>query len=449
MLGLCLLALAYYFLFRYDSYGIEEGAARALLINWSIVQQIANPIAFFGIPDLRAILFIPLNFHWAGSLAAAKVLTMLFLFASALMLHPWSVKRDGDEAGMISTALLLISPLCLMQADAIGSGIYLLFGFIAIHWTHTALRETDHTIAGNYFLLMLLIALVVSIHPIGLAAPIALITAWWRMKQHRKQRVILMGVAITTIIILLIRWGWSGLEDAASIPAILSQIWLGSPLVHTPHLWVGYLLAALLMAALVAIPVWRRLDLMSGMLLVASFIGLYHPDHNWALIVCTLLYFIGIPTLIQLNQRIGGNGLMGQRGLVMLMVMVIAIVCMQSGKLMGHIRTDRMKSPSDALIALAANDARHSNTPFLAASQWPARTMLATRRDVVPLPPANDDPEIFQRNIKTLTHIIFNPTSKTNTALAHDMASVVDNWETVAINSAGALARRRGVPTRP
>ncbi|MDQ6950706.1 MAG: hypothetical protein Q9M26_03485 [Mariprofundales bacterium] len=449
MLGFCLLALVYYFLFRYDAYGIEEGAARALLINWSIVQQIANPIAFFGTPDLRAILFVPLNFHWAGSLAAAKVLTMLFLFATALMIYPWSVKRDGEETAMIATSLLLISPLCLMQADAVGSGIYLLFGFIAIHWFHNKLREIDHTVPGFYFLLLLMVALVVSIHPIGLAAPIALIIAWWRIKHHCNQRLILIGVALTTMVMVWIRWGWSGLDTPSAIPAVLSQIWLGSPLIHAPHLWVGYLLAALLLTALAMIPIWRRLDLMSGTLLLAGLIGLYHPDHAWALMVCALLYFLGTPALIRFNHYIGGKGIMGQRGLVMAGVMVIAILCMQSGKLMTHIRTDQIKSPSDALIALAAQDANNHNAPFLAASQWPGRTMLACRRDVVPLPPANDDPKKFSKNIKSLTHIIFNPSIKKNRALAQNMAALVESWETVAINSAGALAKRRITRTQP
>ncbi|MDQ6964191.1 MAG: hypothetical protein Q9M13_04640, partial [Mariprofundales bacterium] len=188
MVALCLLALAYYSLFRYDYFGIEEAASRALLINWSIVHQIANPIAFFGVPDLRALLFVFLDLHWVGSLAAAKVFTMFFLFATALMLHRWSVVRDSDEVAMISTTLLLLSPLCLMQSDSVGSGIYLLFGFISIYWLHERLRRDDKSIPSYLFLMWLLVALVVSMHPVGLAAPLALLAAWQRIHHHRRRR---------------------------------------------------------------------------------------------------------------------------------------------------------------------------------------------------------------------------------------------------------------------
>ncbi|MDX8410212.1 MAG: hypothetical protein R8J84_09285 [Mariprofundales bacterium] len=445
MLGFCLLALAYYFLFRYDAYGIEEGAARALLINWSIVHQIANPIAFFGVPDLRALLFMFLDLHWAGSLAAAKVFTMLFLFATVLMMHPWSVQRDGDEAAMMSCSLLLLSPLCLMQTDAIGSGIYLLFGFVAIYWLHEQLRRVDDTVTSHFFLMLLVVALVVSLHPIGLAAPIALLIAWRRMPKHRKQRHVLLGIVISTLVMIFLRWGWSGLEAPSTIPAVLTDIWLGSPLLHGAHDWVGYLIAMLLLAALAAVPIWRRLDLMSGMLLLAGLIGLYHPDHVWALIVCALLYFLGVPALIQINQRIGGAGVMGQRGLVMVVVMAVALVCMQSGKQMSQIRTSQLKAADDALIELAAGDAEDVGKPFLAASQWPGRTMLASRRDVFPLPPASDDPEKFKHNVKKLTHILFDSRLEKHAPLARNMAAVADQWETVAINRAGVLVKRRHV----
>lgn len=134
LIGLCLLAWAYLSLFRYDNFGIEESAALDILLNWSIVHQIASPVAFFGVPDLRAIMFIPLDMYWAGSLIAVKVFTMYILFGTALIMYRWSEEVHGSEPSMMATALLLIAPVSLMQTDAIGSGIYMLFCFVVIGW---------------------------------------------------------------------------------------------------------------------------------------------------------------------------------------------------------------------------------------------------------------------------------------------------------------------------
>ena len=46
-------------LVRFTPYGLDEGAARGLLLNWSIVDAIANPVVIFGLPDLRALFFVP------------------------------------------------------------------------------------------------------------------------------------------------------------------------------------------------------------------------------------------------------------------------------------------------------------------------------------------------------------------------------------------------------
>lgn len=443
MVGICLLAAAFLYLLRYDNYGIEEGAARALLINWSIVHRIANPIAFFGVPDLRAILFIPLDLHWAGSLPAAKVFTMLFLFAAVLMMHRWSAVRDDEEVAMLASGLLLISPICLMQIDAIGSGVYLLFGFISIFFLHGRLRSSADGVPSDFFLLMLLVAFVVSLHPIGMAAPIALLIAWRRIGRHRRRRLIMAAITATATGVALLRWGWSGMEDPGAIPSVLGDIWLGPPMIHPPHLWLGYLIGLLLLAALVAIPIWRRLDLMAGMLLVAGLIGLYHPDHAWALVVAAFFYYLGIPVLIRLNSRIGGGGMAGQRGLVLLVVALVAMLCSQSGKAMSRIRTEGLKSPTDLLISVVARDAADLHRPFLAASQWPGRTMLATRRDVFPLPPADGDVERFKRNIAPLTHILFDERNPAQRPLVESLATVTGAWETVAITEGGVVLRRR------
>ncbi|MDQ6964866.1 MAG: hypothetical protein Q9M13_08110, partial [Mariprofundales bacterium] len=264
-----------------------------------------------------------------------------------------------------------------------------------------------------------------------------------RIHHHRRRRMVMIGVVVSTAVMVLVRWGWSGIEDISAAPQVLADIWLGSPLVHGSHDWVGYLIGVLLLTALVAVPIWRRLDLMAGTLLLAGVIGLYHPDQVWSMMVAVLLYYLGVPALIRLNSRVGGNSVAGQRGLVLLVVTVVALISMQSLKQMSHIRVDGLRSPSDHLLALLADDAESVDAPFLAASQWPGRTMLACRRDVFPLPPASEDPVKFQHNIKSLTHIVFNHHRPELAALAHSLAVVNAEWETVALSDGGVLLKRR------
>ena len=49
------LALLFHLL-RFDPYGIDEPAARALLLNWTVADHVVNPIVVFGLPDLRPLI---------------------------------------------------------------------------------------------------------------------------------------------------------------------------------------------------------------------------------------------------------------------------------------------------------------------------------------------------------------------------------------------------------
>ncbi|HCS12220.1 MAG TPA: hypothetical protein DIW28_00225, partial [Zetaproteobacteria bacterium] len=234
MIGLCLLAWAFLSMFRYDNYGIEESAALDILLNWSIVHQIASPVAFFGVPDLRAVFFIPLDMYWAGSLIAVKVFTMYILFGTALMMYKWSAEVHSGESSMMATALLLIAPIALMQTDAIGSGVYLLFCFVVIGWLNQMVRDSEKALPSWFFLQLMMAALAISMHPMGLAVPLALGIHWWRNAGDAgKTRRMIASVSFVTIFMLFVRWGWYGMDDAAANPlSILGDSLLGSPLLH-------------------------------------------------------------------------------------------------------------------------------------------------------------------------------------------------------------------------
>src|ERR1017187_9791559 len=63
--------------FRASPYGLTEEGAKALLLAWSISDQVASAVFTLGAPDIRAIFFLPLGLLWSGQVIAAKVLTLL------------------------------------------------------------------------------------------------------------------------------------------------------------------------------------------------------------------------------------------------------------------------------------------------------------------------------------------------------------------------------------
>jgi len=442
--GLCLLAWAWLSLFRYDNYGIEEGAALAVLMNWSIVHQIASPVAFFGVPDLRAIMFIPLDMHWAGSLIAVKVFSMYVLFGTALLMYRWSNEVHSGESSMIATTLLLLAPISLMQADALGSGIYLLFCFVVIGWLNQMVRDSDKALPSWFFLQLVMAAWAVSMHPMGLAVPLALTIHWWRNAGDvAKARRLIGSIAFITVFILFIRWGWYGMEDASRPLSILGDSILGSPLLHQPMPVFGMLIAALLLASISA-HLYRRVnDPVSIMLIAASLTGFLHADHAWVFIAWASTLYLGIPLLIQINQRLGGQNLMGQRGLLLLVVMIVASASMLNTRQIGEITKKHLKDPVDKLISVLKREAADTKTPFIAASQWPARTLLACRRDVLPLPPASDNFAAFRRQTAGLTHLAFNHQLKKMQLLARNAASLGDTFETIALLPGGVVLKAK------
>src|SRR3569832_2815327 len=77
-------------LLRTTPYGLDEGAARGLLLIWSISDKIIIPFVTLGIPDFRALLFIPLGAYWPGSLFVVLVFSLALAFAAVTLLYRWS-----------------------------------------------------------------------------------------------------------------------------------------------------------------------------------------------------------------------------------------------------------------------------------------------------------------------------------------------------------------------
>jgi len=440
-------AILYFGLIRFTPYGLDEGAAMALLLNWSVSDMIANPVTTFGGPDFRALLFIPLGLYWSGSILAAKVFTLMVTFGAAMLLYTWTRHNDntnGDETALIATGLLLIAPITIAQADAIGVAPYLLALF-GLGWLlDRKYRASEHSISSLFFLQAILVAITVSLHPMGLAYPLALAWRWHKdPKSQQQKKQVWIGISIAAAIILAMQTGWIALDWLANPLESLSHALLGntnlSPLAE-PR-WIPGLILTLLLT----IVLWKDVpnllnDLFGSILLAALLIGLLCADDSWAMIALTLLLYRGTPLLTQLNQRLGrGGGFIGQRGLVMVVLFISATVFMQADRAFATLLANGQLNPSDELIQVLALEAEDHERPFLAASQWPARTLLACRRDVVPLPPAAENGEAQLQIMTGLTHLIFAHNDPQYSALARNLAEVSDRAKTLAILPGGVL----------
>jgi hypothetical protein len=444
-------------LVRLDAFGLDEGAAMALLLNWSVSDQVANTVTIFGGPDLRALLFVPLGAYWSGSILAAKVFTLIVSFAALYLLHRWrrqALDAHGEETALIASGLLLIAPVTLGLADSIAAGPYLLLLF-GLGWLlDRKYRASEHRISSLYFVQTLLVAITVTLHPMGLAYPLALAWHWHRNpKSAQQQKQVWIGIGIATVIVLVMRLGWIALPWGENPLSSLSYAVLGNrfgdPALISP--WPGLLPAALLV--LVVIWQWRALlnDLLGTTLLIALLLGLLAADANWALLALVVILHAGIPLLIRLNQALGGRmGFVGQRGLVLLAILVVATVFMQADRATALRIASGVLAPQDELIQALMPEAAAKDARFLAASQWPARTMLAVRGDVLPLPPAAaDSAEQQLAMMKGVTHVMFDHNDPDNTRLAQNFRALTGATQTVARLPGGVILKLRDANTQP
>ena len=433
-------------LLRLDAFGIDEGAAQALLLNWAISDQVVNPVATHGSPDFRALLFVPLGLYWAGSVTAAKVYTLLLAFTTALILFHWNRQQEGHESALVATGLFLISPLLLLQVDAMGTGLFVLLIFALGMYLDKKYRASDHVISSLYFVQLLLVASAITLHPIGLAYPMALAWHWHRHPKNIEQsKRVWIGLAITTLIMVATQFGWVAIAWGQNPLNFLNDMISGVNILE-PDMgrWAGGIIPALLLAYLI-IKDWKFLssDLLGSMLLLSTLIGLSCADQGWAFIAGTLILYRGVPELIRLNKAFNAAGFMGQRGVVMVAIMVLATLFMLSYKAHAlQIRTGAL-APQDQLIQGLQASAADREKPFVAASQWPARTMLICKRDVFPLPPYSEDAEVLYNNIKKLTHLIFDHRDQQNILLAQQIANLGGRTETMDIQVSGVIIKVR------
>jgi hypothetical protein len=98
-------------------------------------------------------------------------------------------------------------------------------------------------------------------------------------------------------------------------------------------------------------------------------------------------------------------------------------------------------------------EAAQKEKAFLAASQWPARTMLIVRSDVLPLPTAKKTGEELLKSMEgrnvSITHVIFDHNDPDNTELTKNFRDITGATETLSRMSGGVILRIREAANKP
>lgn len=454
LLAWFVLALA---LLRHDAYDFEERAARALLVSWSVANQLASSVMTFGIPDLRIVLFLPIGYLWTGKLFAAKALSAAALALAGWLLHAWSSRRSSPESALIATGLLLISPLALAQIDSVSAGIYLVAAFAVGGWLDEHYRAGPRLFNGWFFSQILLATFTSSLHPAGLAYPAALLLSTRSLSLvARSRQIYIAAVSFSTL--LTIGMGWSEAHWFLNPFVSLAGLFTGAPLADASPLmkWLPGAIALVLAAAVA----WYRRDqlwsdVISRSLTIGALLGAMVGDTVWAMtVLCFILYF-GMPLLLRKNEADAGSGFLKQRGWVIALVFFISTIFMHADRAHYEYARSGLLSAQDSLIrsiaraaahdrdVADADNGQHHRARFIVASQWPGRTALACQCDTLPLPPAAKDPETQLAAMHGVSFVLFDPKNPANADLARNFANLGNQAETLSLEEGGVILRIR------
>jgi len=445
-----------YMLLNKTPYGIDEGAARALLLVWSVAEDVVSPIVTLGLPDFRAIFLAPVGYLWPGNVVAAKISTLIVMSCAVWATHRWRVDKGDSESPLLASGLLLISPLLIDQIDNISVAPYLLLIFALGAWLDQIYRESPLAFGGLYFSQILLCMVSATLHPIGLAYPFALLWTWYKNPLDNKHKNYFFGGIIFVVVFaLLLTLGWNHTKWFNNPVRSLSYLFSASPGTgdNAIVLWVSGLgvLATLLWV------VWKQAgnlwaDFLGRTLLTSLIIGILTGDETWSIMILMVSLYWGLPLL--LPARIGSSsGFWGQRGLAMLFLFVMSTLFMLDDKARYQLVQTGDLSPRDSLIKTLAGDSSNlldeesgrgstDKKPIRVASQWPGLTMLACRCDALPLPPAAKDSADLLAMLKGVNYLIFDPRDPANITLSRNLSTMEAGIvKTVALQEGGVIVQ--------
>ncbi len=446
-----------FILLHKTSYGIDERAAQALLLIWSIADNVVSPIVTLGFPDFRAVFLAPVGFLWTGEVLPAKVATIIVMAIATWAVHAWRLHKGESESSLLATGLLLISPSILLQIDTISVAAFLLFSFALGTWADHIYRGSPKVFGGMYFSQLFLCFVTITLHPIGIAYPLALLWTWYKAPLDKKQQIYYFcGIGAVAFMALSLTLGWGHLVWLVNPVKSLSSLLLGAPLDDEFGLFrwlagISILVVLLLVIWKNALTLWA--DLLGRTLLIGLAIGIFVGDDIFGITALTVCLYWGLPSLLNLSTHPQG-GFWRQRGFVLILTVFLATICMFSNKLRYQTLQSNDLSPRDSLIKVLAEDsglfsiddpsrATSVKKPIRVASQWPALTMLACRCDALPLPPpyAKDSEELYTM-LNGINFLIFDPHDLDNASLARNLATMeAGRTETIILQKGGVIVQ--------
>lgn len=448
--GLCLLLL------HKTSYGIDEGAAQALLLVWSVADNVVSSVVTLGFPDFRTVFLIPAGILWTGNIVAAKLTTLLVMAIAAWAMHAWRHRAGDSEGALIATGLLLISPLVLEHIDTISVAAYLLLTFALGTWANLIYRESKQVFGGMYFAQILLCLISITLHPIGLAYPLALMWTWYKEpldKTH--QNYFFGGITFAIFVALALTSGWSHVEWFTNPIKSLSSLILGlteSDDFGTFHWIIGFGMFFTLLFV-----IWKQAsnlwtDFLGRILLFALLIGILVGDAIFGVAALVACLYWGFPLMLH-KPTTSQNGFWKQRGMALLLAIVISFTFMQIDKARYQQVHIGSLSARDNLIKLLAEDSglflsdesgqdSSGKKPIRVASQWPALTMLACQCDALPLPPDAKNSDSLFALLQGVDYLIFDPRRAENSSLSRNLATMdAGRVETIALQKGGVIVQ--------
>ena len=437
---------------RASPYGLTEEGAKALLLAWSIGDQVASPVLALGAPDIRAVFFLPLGFLWPGQVIAAKVVTLLTMAGAGVALYGWRRREGQNEAALLATGLLLIAPLTVESIDALSAAPFLLATCSAAFWLNEMLGRERGALGGSFFGQLLLCGAAVSLHPAGLAYPVALLRAWSTKPPDQRHRAyFLLGVPLVVLLVIAMRLGWPGTAWGQNPLSAAAAVFFGSrtqSALSSGDWFIGGIVLALTVA--VGLHERRRLlaDLTGSSLLLGVLFGAVAADQIWGLLVLALLLYAGVPWLLRACAPLAGHGLLIQRGWLWLLLLLICTAFMHTHKSDYEAGRDNRLSVQDELIHSFAEGISGLQTagqaggkpaaPILVASSWPARTSIACKCGGLPLPPVAKNPEDQLAMMRGVSYLIL-ADSRDNRALANNFARLGPRVEVLSRQPGGVI----------
>ncbi len=449
------------FVLRTGPYGLTEEGSKALLLAWSLGDQVASSVFTLGAPDVRAFVFLPLGFLWSGQVIAAKLATLLVMGGAGAALYSWRSRDDQAEAALLATGLLLIAPITVDGIDSVAAGPFLLAIVGAASWLLRMADREPGKMGGWFFTQYLLCAAAVSLHPAGLAYPAALTLHWLRRPRDRRDRQLaLIGIPLVAGLVLIMRMGWPGMPWGQNPLPAAAAVFGGSLPQDTwsSATWLG---AVVLIASTLAVAIHERTRLMSdltgGSLLLGVLFGGLAADRTFGLLMLALVLYGGFPWLLRACAPLASRGVLVQRGWLWVLLLLICTAFMRTNRSDFEAGRRGMLSADDELISdLAHGIERSSGTAtgsaqspeILVASPWPARTSIACRCASLPLPPAAKDPESQLAMIRGLAYLVLADDMESR-ALANNFSQLGSRFEVVAKEPGGVILHLKPQAGRP